>query len=164
MLYLVTPPAASDACMEELRKARMKRKHSLHIVLIPKLMTPLWLRQFCRIVDVYFFVPAKANHDFWPSHCHGALYVGIALPYLSHRTFQIRQTPKAVYVGRQLCKVLQDKNVDGGNLLRKFLQEYRSFPTLRKDVVWDMLYFKQVTPFLRCLPGERVKQKRKRTR
>ena len=157
------PPAASDACMEEIRKARMKRKRSLHIVLVPKLMTPLWMRQFSRIVDVYFFVPAKPDHHFWPSHCHEALYVGLALPYLNHRPFQIRQTPKAVYMGRQLCKVFQDKIVDGGNILRKFLQEYRSFPSVRKDVVWDVLYFKHETPFPRRLPGERVERKRKRS-
>ena len=157
------PPAASDACMEEIRKARMKRKQSLHVVLIPKLMTPLWLRQFCRIVDVYFFVPAKANHSFWGTNCHEALYVGIALPYLKHRPFQIRQTPKAVYVGRQLCKVFQDKVVDGGHLLRKFLQECRGFSAMRKDVVWDLLYFKSHTPFPRRLPGERVGRKRKRS-
>ena len=157
------PPAASDACMEEIRKARMKRKESLHIVLIPKLMTPFWMRQFFRIVDVHFFVPAKVNHFFWGSNCHEALYVGIALPYLKYRPFQIRQTPKAVYMGRKLCKVFQDKVVDGGDLLRKFLQECRTFPAMRKDVVWDMLYFKSHTPFPRRLPGERVGGKRKRS-
>ena len=156
------PPAASDACMEEIRKSRMKRKKSLHVILIPKLMTPLWLRQFCRIVDIYFFVPAKVNHKFWPSHCHEALYVGIALPYLPYRPFQVRQTPKAVYMGRQLCKVLQNEEMDGRDILYKFLQEYRTFPTMRKDVVWDVLYFKHRTPFPRRLPGERVGGKRKR--
>ena len=36
------PPAAADVCLEELRKARMKRKLSLHIVIIQWLMTPDW--------------------------------------------------------------------------------------------------------------------------
>ena len=39
------PPAAADAALEELRKARLKRRNSTHIILIPKLATTLWLRQ-----------------------------------------------------------------------------------------------------------------------
>ena len=40
--YVWSPsPAAADACLEQLQIVRGKRKRSFHIVVIPKLMTPL---------------------------------------------------------------------------------------------------------------------------
>ena len=39
-VYIWTPPpAAADVCIEGIRKARMKRKDSLHIIIIQKLFT-----------------------------------------------------------------------------------------------------------------------------
>ena len=43
------PPAAARFAIEELRQARYKRQDSLHIVLIPKLMTPEWMNQLYRL-------------------------------------------------------------------------------------------------------------------
>jgi hypothetical protein len=38
------PPTAASVALEELRKARIKRQNSLHIVIIPRLLTQEWLR------------------------------------------------------------------------------------------------------------------------
>ena len=56
------PPAAADVCLEELRKARMKRKNSLHVVCVQRLMTPLWLKQLNKAADCLFVVPT--GHHF----------------------------------------------------------------------------------------------------
>ena len=39
-------PAAADVALEELRKARLRRRNSTHILFIPKLVTTLWLRRW----------------------------------------------------------------------------------------------------------------------
>ena len=51
------PPAATDVCIEEIRKARMKGKDSLHIIIIQKLFTINWLYQPNTIFDCHFLVP-----------------------------------------------------------------------------------------------------------
>lgn len=56
------PPAAAATCVEELRKARIKRQESTHIVLIPRLMTPLWLKQLYKTTDLIFQI--KPQHSF----------------------------------------------------------------------------------------------------
>ena len=139
----------------------MKRKRSLHFVVIPKLMTPLWLCTFNRTVDCHFFVPATADHSFWPAASHEALYVGIAFPYLPFRPHQIRQTPKAVHMGRTLCKVFEKKRVDGGSLLFEFLREFRRLASMSPDVVWRMLYLGREPPFPCRLPGEGSKRRKR---
>lgn len=57
------PPAAADVALEELRKARIKRTVSTHIIIIPKLMTPIWLQQVHKVADLIIEIPAI--HDFW---------------------------------------------------------------------------------------------------
>jgi len=39
------PPAAADAAMEELRKARHKRQKLTHVIIVPRLMSPKWLEK-----------------------------------------------------------------------------------------------------------------------
>ena len=39
------PPAACNVAIQELRKARIKKWDSTHIILVPRLMTPMWLKQ-----------------------------------------------------------------------------------------------------------------------
>ena len=149
------PPAAADACLEELRKARMKRKESLHIILIPCLMTPLWLKQLNKAADCIFTIPPV--HTFWPATCFEPLTVAILFPYLSHRPFQLKGTPKMFYMGRSLCKVFKENKVDGGHLLFKFLLEVRKYKSVSCSMVWKMLYFGRSPPFSLCLPGDTEK-------
>jgi hypothetical protein len=37
------PPAAAAVALEELRKARIKRQDSMHILVVPRLLMPEWL-------------------------------------------------------------------------------------------------------------------------
>ena len=54
---------AAGAALEELRKARMKRRKSTHLVVVQKLFTPLWLKQLYKVCDIVIFLPAK--YHFW---------------------------------------------------------------------------------------------------
>ena len=57
-------------------------------------------------------------------------------------------------MGRELCKMFKDKELDHGNILLKFLLDCRNFPTMSPDVVWKMLYFGGQLPFPRSLPDD----------
>ena len=57
------PPAATNVCLEEFHKARMKRKTSIHVVMIDKLFTLLWLKQLNKAADCIFIIPA--THKCW---------------------------------------------------------------------------------------------------
>ena len=54
----IPPPAAAEVCLEELRKARMKQKTSMHVVVIEKLFTPMWLKRLNKAADCIFIIPA----------------------------------------------------------------------------------------------------------
>ena len=122
------PPAAADACLEELRKARMKRKKSMHIVLIQRLITPDWMKQLNKAADCTFTI--TATHPFWPAHNFEPLIVALLFPYLQHRPFQLRSTPKMFEMGRRLSKVFQEDKVDGGDILFKFLLDIGKLQTM----------------------------------
>ena len=146
------PPAAADACIEELRKARMKRKNSTHIVIIQRLMTPTWLKQLHKCGDCIFSIPA--SHSFWPSTSFEPLIVAILFPYIPYRPFQLKTTYKMFYMGRRLSQVFKENQVDGGDILLKLLLEVRRYKTLSRSVVWRMLYLGREPPFPYRLEGD----------
>ena len=116
----------------------MKRKKSRHIVIIHRLMTPTWLKQLIKAADCIFTIPA--SHPFWPSTNYEPIYVVILFPYINHRPFQLRGTPKMFAMGRRLSKGFQDVEVDGGNILLKFLQDIRRLPSMSECMMWQLLY------------------------
>ena len=56
--------------------------------------------------------------------------------------------------------MFKENQVDGGDLLRKFLLEVRKFQTMSKDLVWKVLYLGKSPPFSHELSNSsEVKQK-----
>jgi len=135
------PPAAADAALEELRKARLKRRNSTHFIVIPKLLTPLWLKQMNKACD--FVLTIKNTHSFWPESMCEPLILGICFPYIPCRPWQIRRTPKLLSMGRTMSGVSSKDQMDPGNLLRKLLEFTKRLPSLPASVVWSLLFFKK---------------------
>ena len=133
------PPAGASVCLEELRKARMKRQKSTHVVIIPKLMTSLWLKQFYKTMDLVIHV--EANNSFWNKNQFESLIIGICLPYAAHFPWLTRNTPKMYQVGREVRRLLPEKGLAARDILRKLLVEGRQLPTMPPDVVRRVLYF-----------------------
>ena len=52
------PPAAADVVAEQVGEARHKRQNSIHIVVVPRLMTGRWRRLLSRHTDFHCTVPA----------------------------------------------------------------------------------------------------------
>ena len=115
------PPAIAEVALEELRKARIKRQDSTHIFVCPRLMTPVWLKQFFKVADFVFKIPVKCS--FWPPNMHEPCFVGICFPYLRCKPWCIRRTPQLLSFQRRLQKMWEVSEMAAGDLLR----ELRSF-------------------------------------
>eukprot|EP00980_Cylindrotheca_fusiformis_P006302 scaffold1352_cov144-Cylindrotheca_fusiformis.AAC.8 len=85
----------ADVALEELRKARIKRQLSLHVILIPRLCTPSWLRQLFKAADIILEIPPGT--PFWPSDMYEPLFVGILLPFSRFEPWSLRFSPKGVF-------------------------------------------------------------------
>ena len=135
------PPAAAEAAIEELRKARLKRRESTHLLIIPKLMTPLWLKQMHKACDIV--IPIKPIHTFWSTNMYEPFMLGIAFPFIPHRPWQLRRTPKLLSVAREVHKVQEaDSQMDPGHILRKLSLLTKRLPSMQASMVWKLLYFK----------------------
>lgn len=134
------PPAAADAALEEARKARLKRRESMHIFVIPRLMQTMWMKQLFKFCDLIF--PIEPTHTFWPSKMYEPILIGIAFPYLPFRPWQLRSTPKLLAMARQMRSLSKEDSVDAGNILSKFLHLTKRLPTMQQSMVWKVLYFK----------------------
>jgi hypothetical protein len=77
----IPPPAAADVVMEQLLHARHKRPESLHIVVVPRLITGRWQRLMIRRTDGYARLLAS---DVWPmsDQCE-PLLIFVALSFRS---------------------------------------------------------------------------------
>ena len=114
------PPAVADAMLEELLKARHKRTDTFHVVVIPRLLSPRWRRLFHKVSDLYFAVPPGS--DFWPSDMFEPLWIGIILPFVPHRPWQLKRAPLMVEVANQLREVFKGREFLARNILRKLLK------------------------------------------
>lgn len=140
--YIWTPPPfAADVAISELRKARIKRQSSTHIVVVPRLCTTLWLRQLYKASDIVFEVPVGSH--VWPSEMHEPLLIGILFPFIRFKPWQLRNTPKMFAVGRQLRKVFEVSAVDAGNFLCEFWNTCLRLQSVPENVVRKVLYFEQ---------------------
>ena len=111
------PPAAVDAAVDLLNKARHKRPESLHLVVVPRLMTGRCRHALTRTSDVYFRMDWE---DCWPLSFHyepGLCFVCL---------------PTAVASPKLRCQEGLSSVSDNQkwSILRKFLREARSLCTL----------------------------------
>jgi hypothetical protein len=130
-------PAAADAALEELLKARHKRTDTFHVVAIPRLMLPRWRRLFNKACDFTFVVPP--NKSFWPAQMYEPLWVGIVLPFTHHRPWCLKRAPLLVELGVELRLVLEAGEADGGHILRKLYRVPRRLAAVSGRVACGML-------------------------
>jgi len=77
------PPAAADVVVERFGIARHKRPNTLHLLLIPRLMTGRWRKLLLKHVDFYFHVAWEPIWDLQEQF--EPLLMFIALPYKTDR-------------------------------------------------------------------------------
>ena len=133
------PPYVADMALSEMRKARIKRQQSTHIVVCPRLCSSLWARHLYKAADIVFEIPA--GRSFWGSDLHEPLLIGILFPFLSVKPWQLRSTPKMFSVARKVRGLCQDDEVDLRNLLRKFWDQCHRLRSMQQGMVRKLLYF-----------------------
>jgi hypothetical protein len=132
------PPAAAHVAVEELRKARLKRQDSTHIFVCPRLMAPYWRRQLHKVADLVFEIPCNALPE-WAATNHEPLVVGIVYPFVPHRPWQLRNTPKFRAVARELRSLWKESPGDARPFLRQLRLFSWSLSTMSKGMVWSLL-------------------------
>jgi hypothetical protein len=133
------PPGAAEAAIEELRKARIKRQNSTHMFVVPRLLGTEWKKQVHKACDFVMEIPP--GHPCWPCAMFEPLIVGVCLPFILSDPWQLKGTPKVFALVRKLRRVFKDPEMDGGNILRKFLLEFERIRSMPADVVRKMLHF-----------------------
>lgn len=156
------PPIVTDAALEQLRKARLKRRDSLHIILVPHLFTPMWYKQLSKACDMIFEV--QPTHSFWSSNMYESLVIGFCFPYIKHRPWQLRGTPKMLSLARKMRAMFKIETVDHRYLLSQLLLETRQLSTMPASVVWRVLHFGSRTDLSSKEAGILSRRRRKRTR
>ncbi len=138
-LFLWAPqPAVADAALEELLKSRHKRPDLTYVVLIPRLMAPRWRRLFMKVCD--FTCLISPGPSFWPANAHEPLWVGVVMPFVNCRPWSLKQAPLLVEMGRDLRRVLEDSEGDGGDILWKLLGLLKWIAPLPQHVACGMLH------------------------
>jgi hypothetical protein len=137
-------PAAADAALEELLKARHKRTDTFHVVVIPRLLTPRWRRLFHKAADCCFTVAPGST--FWPTDMFEPLWVAVILPYYRHSPWQLGRAPLMVDMGRKLHRLCSEREADAGHLLCKLCKLPRRLATVSPGVARTVLRMPRTRP------------------
>ena len=119
-------PAAADLVVERLAQARHKRPNSLHLVVVPQLMTGRWRKQLLKATD---FSCRLALPSLWNlEEQFEPLLIFVCLPFLPHRPdFEQRESHR-----QGLHRILQPEELSQedpeiqGDLLRQLLLRART--------------------------------------
>ena len=115
------PPAAADVAIEQLRKSRIKRQHSTHVFVCPRLMKPVWFKQACKAADFMFEV--KPGMSYWSYDRHEPLIILICFPFLRFNPWQLRNSSPILEMGR----LLREMSGEGEATIRSLLWEFCIF-------------------------------------
>jgi hypothetical protein len=122
----VTPPAAAEVVVEQLGRSRLKQPGSLHLILVPQVLTGRWLRHLTRGTEAYIRIDWDTV---WNLKTHyEPLLLFICLPYRSDFPKHAKRKELLDRFQRTLLQTgvsdLSDKH--RGNLLRQFLLQARA--------------------------------------
>jgi hypothetical protein len=133
------PPAAALIVIEEFKKARIKRQHSSHIFVCPRVMTPEWRKQLHKALDVVITLPG--GHPAWPKQMFEPILIGLVFPFVRHDPWQLRGTTKMYALERKLRGLWGDESyVEDSSLLRQFCQQCWGMGTLSPSMVSKLLH------------------------
>jgi hypothetical protein len=123
-------PAAAEVVVEQLGRARQKRPESMHLVVVPRVMTGYWRRHMTRGSDFYFVVDWP---EVWPLKEHfEPLLIFVCLPYYSSSPRLIDRNGLLEEFQRDLLgeRVREISGARRQDILRKLLKRARAFSPL----------------------------------
>jgi hypothetical protein len=101
----------------------------------------MWLKQMNKACDLIFKIPAGAIG--WPTDMFEPLLIGVCFPFLRHKPWKFRGTPKVSFVARKMFELRKDIEVDRGIVLRKFWKLAHRLLTMPEHMVSRLLFFEQ---------------------
>ena len=81
----------------------------------------------------------EAGKEFWPKEMFEPLTLAFCFPFISHRPWQLRQSPAILGVGRMLQRLWKVEEGDQRIILQKFCQSAWNLESLSSDMVWKVL-------------------------
>ena len=123
------PPGAARFAIEQLRQARLKRQNSMHIFIVPRLLTTEWRRQVIKGSDFRLLLPV-GQHPLWPAAMHEPLMIAVSFPYLSKQPWELRKTELMVDMGREVQRVLKEDPAAGWNILSQLCSLTREIDSM----------------------------------
>ena len=140
----VVAPTAGEAAVEQLCCHTHGRPNTHHIFVIPRLCTSHWRKQLLKVCDIVLTVQPK--FPFWDTDMHEPLLVGIYFPLLSpdhrFRPWRLKTTRFVEDFKTHLHRMQATSNSVDWDLLREFLLQARSIPSLPDGMARDLLQVK----------------------
>jgi hypothetical protein len=124
----VPPPAAAAAAMEWLAQSIHKRPDSVHIVLVPRLMTACWRKRLGKISDLLFTIPLTSK--VWPKKNHEPLICSVCLPLSKESPWRHRGSARVKGVRKRMPAMWEESDDASGTLLRELLGQARALGKL----------------------------------
>jgi len=109
----MAPPASADVALDHLGKwVHMRPSDTIHIIIIPRLMTAHWRKILGKICDLVFTVPIGT--DIWGTSQFEPLIVGIAFPLCRYKPWRLWGTPLLESVERTMRELPKATDRWGG--------------------------------------------------
>ena len=141
----IVAPAAGEVAVEQLCSHIHGRPETHHIFIIPRLCTCSWRKQLLKACDVVLTIQPK--YKFWNKNMHEPLLIGIRFPLLPALTrfkpWHLKHTKFVARLKSDVHRMQATGDAMDWNILRKFLLQARSIPSLSNVLARELL---QVTP------------------
>jgi hypothetical protein len=93
---------------------------------------------YTKVADVVIEIPTGML-DAWTKDQHKPLIIALAIPFLKHRPWQAKGSPRFLALARELHFLWKTNPTDAETFLRHFFLAQRKLETMPKGVVWSVL-------------------------
>ena len=131
------PPGAVDAAVEELGKAIHKSPYTIHMMIVPRLLTSKWRKQLGKTTDLMFEI--EAGSIIWGTDQHEPLICCLYFPLSKYFPWRHRNREDMAGIGRKLSAMWKDPNANAGALLRQLCKDAWRIRELPRCMVRDVL-------------------------
>jgi hypothetical protein len=118
------PPAAAATAIEWLGQSIHKRSDSVHIVLVPRLMTAYWRKRLSKTSDLLFTIPVGTV--LWSKGKHEPLICAVCLPLSENSPWSHRGTSRVKNVCERLSPMWEVGDDAPRSVLRELLVQTRA--------------------------------------
>ena len=122
------PPGAARDMLDFATDSILKRPDSVHVFLVPRLMTAYWYKVLGKATDVIFTLPCGSIA--WPADTLEPLIVALSLPHSAKEPWVYKRSNESAFFQNKLCEVCKSPDTDEVPVLRKLLASAERFRQL----------------------------------